>query len=129
MYRLKRKLHVHENTDFMHVRKFSCFQNFTCHLPISDSNMTTFRKEQGEDSVCCTLISYCRIGLPIKSLPSCMNPTGSFEETSHYMAIFFCNKNELPSCRSCKNKFYISFIRATRAYSVAAFKSNQPFGG
>ena len=96
-------------------------------LPVSDSNLTTFSQEQAEESVCCKLILFCRIGWPNKSsLPSCMNPTGSFEETSHYMAIFFCIKTRLPSC---KNKFYISFIRATRAYSVAAFEPNHPCGG
>ena len=44
-------------------------------LPVSNSKLTSFSQAQVEDSVCSTLISYCRNGWPNKSsLPSCMKP-------------------------------------------------------
>ena len=96
-------------------------------LPVSDSKLNTFSQEQAEDSVCSTLISYCRNGWPSKSsLPSCMKP---YWEIFRYMAIFFCIKIELPSHTSCKSKFYKSCTKATRAYNVVAFEPNHRCGG
>ena len=49
-------------------------------LPVSDSKLTTFSQEQVEDSVCSTLILYCRNGWPSKSsLPSWMKPYWKFQ--------------------------------------------------
>ena len=49
-------------------------------LTVSDSKLTTFSQEQAEDSVCSTLISYCRNGWPNKSsLSSCIKPYWKFQ--------------------------------------------------
>ena len=52
----------------------------TSTLPVSSSRLTSFSQDQADDSVCSSLISYCRNGWPKKSsLPSYMQPYWKFQ--------------------------------------------------
>ena len=99
-------------------------------LSVSNSKLTSFSQAQVEDSVCSTLISYCRNGWPNKSsLPSCMKPYWKLQGEYSLHDNLCCIKTELLFRKSYKKTSCKSFIKATRAYNIAAFVPNPQCGG